>query len=152
MQSTGGAGAALNYDPILDAAFTVLGGNVPPENLKVIMNARSAKSLAKLKNAGLDYLVPPAAFTNWGQPLLTNAIPNNLVTGASTDTSEIYIGDFSELLIGIRTSFKLEVSRQAEDATSSAFSNLQVWVRAYLRADIQIGHPEAFVVILGVRP
>jgi hypothetical protein len=26
------------------------------------------------------------------------------------------------------------------------------WVRAYLRADIAIGHPEAFVVVLGVRP
>lgn len=153
LQGSGTDGTALTYDPILDAGFTVLGANVPPENLKVIYNARSGKSLAKLKEASTQaYLVPPAAFTGWGPPLITNQIPNNLTVGTSTDCSEIYVGDFSELLIGLRTSFRIEVSRQAGDATSSAFTNLQLWVRCYLRADVQIGHPEAFVVMLGVRP
>jgi HK97 family phage major capsid protein len=81
---------------------------------------------------------------------LTNSIPNNLVQGSSSLATDAYVGDFSNLLIGMRTSFRLEVSRQAADATNSAFSNLQVWVRAYLRADIQLSHPEAFVAIIGI--
>lgn len=152
LQGSGTDGAALTYDPILDAGFTVLGANVPAENVKVILNARGAKSLAKLKDTQQNYLTPPAAFTAWGPPLVTNAIPNNLTVGTSTDCSEVYVGDFSELLIGVRTTFRIEVSRQAGDATSSAFTNLQLWVRCYLRADVQVGHPDAFCVMTGVRP
>ena len=46
-------------------------------------------------------------------------------------------------MVGIRTSFTLEVSRIA----ASAFENLQIAVRAYLRADVQLAHPEAFDVL-----
>ena len=60
--------------------------------------------------------------------------------------SSVFIGDFTQLMIGLRTSFRLEVSRVAGDA----FTNLQVWIRAYLRADIQLAHPEAFCVLTGV--
>ena len=81
---------------------------------------------------------------------ITNSIPNNLTQGTSSLASDAYVGAFAQLLVGMRTSFRLEVSRVAADATSSAFSNLQVWVRAYLRADIQLAHPEAFVAIVGI--
>ena len=44
-------------------------------------------------------------------------------------------------MIGMRTSFRLDTtSRSAGDA----FENLQIAVRAYLRADVQVAHPEAF--------
>ena len=81
---------------------------------------------------------------------ITNSIPNNLTQGSSSLATDAYVGDFSDLLIGMRTNFRLEVSRQAADATNSAFTNMQVWVRAYLRADIQLAHPESFVVIVGI--
>jgi hypothetical protein len=46
-------------------------------------------------------------------------------------------------MIGLRTSFRLEVSRLAGDS----FKKLQIAVRAYLRADVQLAHPEAFIVL-----
>jgi HK97 family phage major capsid protein len=67
--------------------------------------------------------------------------------GTSTDCSEAYVGDFRELLIGIRTAFKLEASRVA----GSAFENLQVYIRAYIRADIALAHPKLFTVVQGIR-
>ena len=54
----------------------------------------------------------------------------------------VCVGDFSNLLIGLRTSFRLEATRIG----AGAFENLQVAVRAFLRADIQLAHPETFVV------
>jgi hypothetical protein len=36
----------------------------------------------------------------------------------------------------------MEVTRVAGES----FEKMQVWVRAYLRADVQLAHPEAFVV------
>ena len=36
------------------------------------------------------------------------------------------------------------------DRKLTAFENLQVWVRAYLRADVQLAHPEAFDVTTNI--
>ena len=44
----------------------------------------------------------------------------------------------------------MEISRVAADSTGSAFTNAQVRIRAYLRADVQLAHPAAFVVLNGI--
>ena len=61
-----------------------------------------------------------------------------------------FVGDFGQCWIGMRTNMTLEVSREAADANSNAFESLQVLVRAYLRADIQLAHPKHFAVITGI--
>jgi hypothetical protein len=53
-------------------------------------------------------------------------------------------------MIGLRTNLVMEVSRVAADGTDSAFANGQVWIRAYLRADVQLAHPKAFNVLTGI--
>lgn len=70
----------------------------------------------------------------------TNQIP---AANSSPDSTMLFTGDFTQLMVGIRTSFTLEVSRIA----AGAFENLQIAVRAYLRADVQLAHPEAFDVL-----
>ena len=47
------------------------------------------------------------------------------------------------LMLGLRSSFRLEVTRVA----GTSFEKLQVWVRAFLRADVQLARPEAFDII-----
>jgi hypothetical protein len=69
------------------------------------------------------------------------------VIGGSSDCSEAYIGKWDELLIGMRTSVRMEVSRVSGDS----FKRMQVQVRAYLRGDVAVTHGEAFQVILGLR-
>ena len=95
-------------------------------------------------------LAPPPAVVGDARRSSRTAIPNNLVQGSSSLATDAYVGDFRELLIGMRTIVPARSSRQAADAASSAFTNLQVWVRAYLRADMQLAHPEAFVAIVGI--
>jgi HK97 family phage major capsid protein len=53
-------------------------------------------------------------------------------------------------MIGYRNSMTMEISREAADSTGSAFTNAQVWIRAYLRADVQLAHPQAFNVLTGL--
>jgi HK97 family phage major capsid protein len=78
--------------------------------------------------------------------LTTKSIPVNLTTGTSTDTSEIYTGDWSNLLLGIRTSFTLRFLSERYLADTLSYAYL-----AYLRADVALAQPSAFVVDTGVR-
>jgi len=52
------------------------------------------------------------------------------------DESPIFMGDFTTLLVGVRTRLQLEASRVGSDSNSSAMTNKEVWVRAYMRADV----------------
>ena len=45
----------------------------------------------------------------------------------------------------------IETSRVAGDATGSAFSNLQVWIRGYLRANVLPLHERFFTVLTGIK-
>ena len=130
-----------DYDVFVDPIGRLWGQNVEPTAR--IYNSALATVVAKLKSSvDAQPLRAPDVVT--AVPAYrTNQIPND---GGSPDTTTLFVGDFSQLLIGMRTSFKLEVTRVAGEA----FEKLQVWVRAYLRADVQLAHPEAFDVTTDV--
>jgi HK97 family phage major capsid protein len=139
----GANGAAItNYDFWLDAKGVVLNNNFEPN--AHVQAPRSSTSLSKLKEATTNaYLAPPA---NMLPMLTTKQVPVNLTVGTSTDCSEIYTADWSNLLIGIRTNFQLLFLRERFLA-----DNLQYAFLAFLRADVQLAQPSAFVVDTGVR-
>jgi HK97 family phage major capsid protein len=60
------------------------------------------------------------------------------------------VADFSSLVIGMRTEIRIEASRDAADSSGSAFSNLQIWLRAYMRCDVVLTRPERFVALTGI--
>jgi HK97 family phage major capsid protein len=78
--------------------------------------------------------------------LVTKSVPINVTVGTSTDTSYIFTGDWSNLLVGMRTDFRLRFLGERYLA-----DNLQYAFLAYLRADVQLAQPAAFVVDTGVR-
>lgn len=149
IQSTGANGLAAAWAAFSTALETVRTNNGDPT--AIIMAPRVAGSLDRLVDTTNQPLQPPPSVAAMPK-LVTAQLPVNLTTGTNTDTSDAYVGQFDELLIGVRTSLTIEVSRQASDATSSAFGNLQIFVRAYLRADVQLAQPSHFVVITGLRP
>ncbi|WP_051046970.1 phage major capsid protein [Nocardia asiatica] len=140
--SHGANGAALNtYDWFLDAIGVVRASNYEPS--AVILAPRSITSLSKLKDSQGAYLAPPAGLP----PILpTKQVPTNLTVGTSNDTSEIYVGQWNMLAIGIRTSFALEVLRER------FADNMQVAFLAHMRADVAVLQPAAFTFDVGVRP
>jgi HK97 family phage major capsid protein len=139
----GAAGTVIsNYDWWLDAIGAVRAAGFEPN--AHIQAPRSSTSLSKLKEATTNaYMTPPAGLL----PMYTTkSVPINLTVGASTDTSLVFTADWSNLLVGIRTDFNLRFLGERYLADSLTYAFL-----AYLRADVQVAQPTAFVVDRGVR-
>lgn len=148
IQSQGANGAALtSYDALSTAVQTVRANNFEPN--AIIYSPRTAGALDRLKDTTNQPLRPPASFDDL-RKLVTAQIPENLTQGTATTASEAYVGQWNQLLIGMRQQLVIEASREASDATDSAFRQLQVHIRAYLRADIAVAQPGAFAVITGI--
>jgi HK97 family phage major capsid protein len=141
----GANGATIaNYDFWLDAVGIVRGNNFEPN--AQIQAPRSEQSLSKLKEATTNaYMTPPSALANVPR-LNTKQVPINLTVGTSTDCTELYTAQWNQLMIGIRTDFQLRFLPERFLA-----DNLQYAFVAYLRADVQLAQPLAFVVDTGVR-
>ena len=99
-----------------------------------------------LDGEGLPYR-PPQFWTELKR-LISNQVPIDQVQGSATDASSIYVGDFSQLYLGLRSQLRVEVSREGD----SAFSKHQVLMRAYLRADLITARPTFFTVVKGIIP
>lgn len=134
VESFGGT-EPTNYDFMVDAIGRLWGRNVEP-NAR-IMNAALATRIAKFKSGADDQPLRAPDVVTAVPAFRTEQVP---MLNTSPITTSMIVGDFSQLLIGLRTSFRLEVSRVAGDS----FDRLQIAVRAYLRADVQLAHPEAF--------
>lgn len=134
VESFGGT-EPTNYDFMVDAIGRLWGRNVEP-NAR-ITNAALATRVAKFKSGADDQPLRAPDVVTAVPAFRTEQVPT---ANTSPITTSMIVGDFSQLLIGLRTSFRLEVSRVAGDS----FDRLQIAVRAYLRADVQLAHPEAF--------
>lgn len=143
-------GAELtSYAEFSQAYEKVLSANGTPN--ATIFSPRTWGVLDRLIDGQNQPLNPPMSFQDL-MKLPTSQIPNDLTKGSSEDASIAFVGDFNKLMIGVRTNLVLEVSRAASDSENSAWEDLQIWWRAYLRADIQLMHPDHFCIIDGIIP
>ena len=79
------------------------------------------------------------------QMLTTSQIANDLTVGTSTDCSEIYVGDFSKLVLGMREQLSIQVMEEA-------FADYgQIGFMCHVRMDVAALYPSAFAVVTGVR-
>lgn len=120
-----------------------------PGPFGILASARTSGRIdLMLDTLGQPLRKPP--LVEAAQFFLTNQIPNNLTVGSKTTASDAFIGQWDQCMIGMRTGLTMEVSRVAADSTGSAFANAQVWIRAYLRADVQLQRPKAFNILSGI--
>jgi HK97 family phage major capsid protein len=139
----GAAGSAItNFDWWLDAIGAVRAAGFEPN--AHLQAPRSSTSLSKLKEATTNaYLQPPAGLL----PMLTTkSVPITITVGASTDTSYVFTADWSQLMMGIRTDFTLRFLGERFLADTLSYSFV-----AWMRVDVQLSQPTAFVVDRGVR-
>ena len=144
--SMGPDGAALTtLEPFSQAVQDIAEAN--GEATSVILSPREWGTIDRMLDGDGKPLTP---LPSWAalRKYVTNQIPINLAHGMATTASEAYIGDFTKCLIGMRTQLTLEVSREA----GTAFHNLQMLIRAYLRADVCLTQPGHFVVLTGIIP
>lgn len=145
------AGAGLDYSDLMGAVAAILADNLEPT--AAIMSSRDFMKLGGLADTTGQPLTPPRPVQDL-KFLITNQIPTNL--GAGTNESEIYVGDFGQLIIGVRPYVRVEVQKHggpldvALKATSERYiENMQIAILAAVRADVQVLHPEAFQILTG---
>lgn len=144
--SMGTNGAAItSYAPFSQAVQKVQEANGRP--IALIWAPRTAGEVDRLTDSTGQPLQPPESFRSL-RKLASSQVPVNMVQGTATNASVAIVGDFSQLLIGMRTQLVLEVSREASDA----FGKLQALIRGYLRADVGVARPAHFCVIKGIIP
>jgi HK97 family phage major capsid protein len=136
-------GTPADYDKFLTAIYAVRKQNF--EANAAIYSARTAETLAKLKTGLTGDKTPLAAPADWSalSRLVSNQVPDNLGAG---NESAAFVGQFDQLMIGLRRNILLEVSREASDV----FPKDQTLIRATWRGDVQVAQPKAFCVLSGI--
>jgi HK97 family phage major capsid protein len=76
---------------------------------------------------------------------MTTQIPINL--GAGGNETEIYLGNWQELIVGQWAGISILPSKEAGDA----FAKNQTWIRIITDVDIGLRHAESFCLGSGVK-
>lgn len=136
-------GQTPTWDNMIDAVGGVLGRN---ESVSAIVyHPRNELALGKAKDTQNRYLDVPRYLANIPR-LSTGTLPVNETEGTSGAVcNTMFAGDFSQLYIGMRTNFGVNVY-DAPAATTG-----QVLMVAWMRMDVQVGRPGAFAIRTGLK-
>ncbi len=133
INTTALSGALTGYAPFVTARTSLLSANHAPT--AIIAHPRDEGALAGLVASDLQPLMAPRQISDI--PMLTStAIPTDGGTG--TDESSIFMGDFSRLILGLRSDIRIEIVRELFAGAH------QLGFIAHMRGDIAVSHPEAF--------
>lgn len=142
--TNGTDGAALaGYANIFSAVQALLAADAPMPTA-AIMSPRSLVKLGGLADSTGQPLRVPDMLSQLNQ-IATSQVPNNLTVGSSSDCSEIYVGDFSNLYFAMRESVSVQVLNELHSATG------EIGFACHMRADVVLSYPAAFAVVTGVR-
>jgi len=142
--TSGANGSALtNYSKLFEGVTSILSADhsIPTA---AIMHPRSLVKLGSLLDTTNQPMQVPGMLTNV-KLLQTSQIPVNLTVGASTDCSEIYLGDFTQLQYIMRESVSIALLREAFATTG------ELGFVGHVRCDVAVLRPKAFAIITGVR-
>ena len=147
LYSMGTNGAApTNYDPFSYASQYVLEDNGVPT--AAIMAPRTFGTLDRLKAATTNQpLVAPQSYKDL-EKFYTNQIPVNQTQGTATAASSAFVGDFKNIVIGMRKQLTIDISPAAGTNT---FSKVEALIRAYLRVDVAVLREDHFCLIKGIK-
>ncbi len=145
-----------NFDYFYDMEYELAVDNALRGSLGFVFHPCVKRSIAKLKVAqfsgdtGGEYIVSPVTDAQLqafiGHPFRTTTqIPINLGTG--TNETEIYFGNWSELIIAQWAGLQILASQE----TSDAFAKNQTWIRILTDVDIGLRHAESFCLGSGVK-
>jgi HK97 family phage major capsid protein len=135
-------GAAITtFDPLVDVVGTLADNNFTAN--AAILAPRTARVIGKLKDTTGQPLEMPPYVENLPQ-YVTNQISITQTQGSSSVASDIFVGDWRELLIGVRTTFSIQVLHERYADTGS------IGLLAWFRGDVLVTRPKGFCVVQGV--
>jgi len=147
----GAAGGTLTWDHLLDMEYALAEDNALKGKLGYAIHPALKRKLMKQKVAQFSgqtdgaYVVMPlteSLFQVWlGYPYkMTTQIPVNLTKTTGTDLTEVYFGNWMELIIGQWGGMEIALSTE----TSDAFEKDQTWIRILQEVDIAVRHAASF--------
>lgn len=152
-------GGSLQVDHLYDLLGLIEDNNVPLNSLALISHPKALRKLKKQKVAqfsgdtGGSYVVNPllsdeALSKAIGLTCLsTTQLPTNLVKGSSSDCTEVYLANWSELLLGQWGGLEI----LATNIGGSAWAQNAIEVRLIMNVDVQVRHAQSFVLCNDVR-
>lgn len=156
---TGGNGAVLgnSLDLFEDMAYELAVDNALRGRLGFIFHHAVRRALRKAKvpqfsnDAGGYPLIPAVIMASMagdnalaeaiGYPFrVTSQLPVNLVVGDKSNCTEVYFGNWEDLLIGMWGGMTILASNVA----GTAFATDQTWIRIILNVDVAVRHEASF--------
>lgn len=153
----GANGARANFVDMDKLAGVVEDAKALRGNLAYVMHPKAKRLLKQERIAQFStqtlgqYVLLPMSDTMLGDALgypffTTTQLPTDLTKGSGTNLTELFFGNWRELLIGQWGGMEIATSNVAGDASGGAFSANQTWIRAIQEVDIQVRHPESFAI------
>jgi HK97 family phage major capsid protein len=145
-------GAQLTIDHLIDLETNLANANAAEDNLAYLTSAKAIGWLKKAKATSGQYLWTNSpggqrsntpGEINGYQVARTNIARSNLTKGTATTCSEVYFGNWSELLIGEWG--VLEIVPNPYDST--AFKQGGILLRAMQSIDVQVRHAASFSIM-----
>ena len=160
--ASGGTGGDANIAGVTDTLgqliLKLIGANVPMTNPAWIMSPRTYIDLVTIRTTNGPYAFRDEMLrgTLWGWPFVfSTSVPNTLTEGANADTSELYLVDFADVVIGDAERLIIDASGEAayeEGGTvKAAFTRDETVIRAISEHDIVVRRAESIAVAKGVR-
>lgn len=140
----GAAGTALaSYAPILSGMLAIRNESAPAAT-SAIMAPRSTFKLGGLTDTTGQPIQKPELIRDI-KLIDTPQIPVNLSVGASSDCSEIYLGDFKRMYYLIRENLSIQMLNEKYSDTG------EIGLLCHARLDVVVPYPKAFAIVTGVR-
>jgi HK97 family phage major capsid protein len=131
-----------SYGHLVDAITAIRGANLEPAAL--IAAPRTFGTYGKLADTQGQPLRPPDDVARL-RKFSTTSIPTNLVQGTSSDTSEAFVGEFSNYVFSVRVAFELQVLKERFADTG------EIGLLPRVRIDGSPVRDAAFAVVTGIR-
>lgn len=142
--ANGASLATTAYTNFISAVQSILAVDGPMPTA-AIMSPRSLTVLAGLLDTTNQPRRQPPILDNT-KFIATSQIPNNLIVGTSNDCSEIYIGDFSNVIYFMREGVSIQVLRELHAGTG------EIGFACHTRLDVAATYPKTLALVTGVKP
>lgn len=134
------SGAAVTIDDVIGGYWRIRKNN-GPDKVSLIMNGQQSEVFSKKKDGEGRYVLSSPG----GLPDIWQSIRRYSTEVIDTDTSNystVYMGNFSESLLGHVPEVEILISKEAYDGTDSAFQKGLVFVRVIAWYDWNAGPKE----------
>jgi len=144
-------GALTNYDELSEAIEDIADSNGLAG--AIIMAPRTYFAYDRLKaattNNRLEMPLSVQEIKDKGKLFHTNQIGIADTQGTETDASKVFVGDFKNILYGIRKNLEIEFTKQGGTNT---FAKCEALIRCRLRCDVAVLRENHFARIIGIIP